>query len=78
MCYYLRGKNERMLSVLVKRNVMRHTSTVGLRTWRNLWRYLSTQSTGSASGLDGRVTVVLGAQWGDEGKGKLADVLAEK
>lgn len=25
-----------------------------------------------------RVQVVLGAQWGDEGKGKLVDLLAEK
>eukprot|EP01138_Halocafeteria_seosinensis_P011955 gb/GECG01012218.1/.p1 GENE.gb/GECG01012218.1/~~gb/GECG01012218.1/.p1 ORF type:complete len:284 (+),score=31.33 gb/GECG01012218.1/:1-852(+) len=38
----------------------------------------STASTGSTTGLDGRVCAVLGAQWGDEGKGKLADVLAEK
>jgi len=29
------------------------------------------------SGLDSRVTAVLGGQWGDEGKGKLADVLAK-
>ena len=26
----------------------------------------------------GQVCVVLGAQWGDEGKGKLVDILAEK
>lgn len=25
-----------------------------------------------------KVTVVLGAQWGDEGKGKLVDILATK
>ena len=25
----------------------------------------------------GKVSVVLGAQWGDEGKGKLVDLLAE-
>jgi adenylosuccinate synthase len=31
-----------------------------------------------AAGLKSRVTAVLGAQWGDEGKGKLADVLAKK
>jgi hypothetical protein len=31
-----------------------------------------------ASGLEGRVAVVLGSQWGDEGKGKLSDMLAEK
>lgn len=31
-----------------------------------------------AAGLDARVCAVLGAQWGDEGKGKLADVLAKK
>ncbi|GBG34271.1 Adenylosuccinate synthetase [Hondaea fermentalgiana] len=30
------------------------------------------------SGLQARVAVVLGAQWGDEGKGKLADVLQER
>jgi len=34
-------------------------------------------STGRVSGLDARVTAVLGGQWGDEGKGKLADVLAK-
>ena len=27
--------------------------------------------------VDNRVKVVLGAQWGDEGKGKLVDLLAE-
>lgn len=31
----------------------------------------------SVSGLDSRVCAVLGGQWGDEGKGKLADVLAK-
>jgi hypothetical protein len=31
-----------------------------------------------AAGVNGRVTAVLGAQWGDEGKGKLADVLAKQ
>jgi len=30
----------------------------------------------SSSSLNMSVTVVLGAQWGDEGKGKLADILA--
>lgn len=30
----------------------------------------------SISGLLSKVTVVLGAQWGDEGKGKVVDVLA--
>ena len=28
--------------------------------------------------LDPTVTVVLGAQWGDEGKGKLVDLLCDK
>eukprot|EP00940_MAST-03C_sp_MAST-3C-sp2_P002522 g2522.t1 len=32
----------------------------------------------SISGFDARVCAVLGGQWGDEGKGKLADVLAAK
>jgi adenylosuccinate synthase len=27
-------------------------------------------------GTEGTATVVLGAQWGDEGKGKLVDILA--
>ena len=31
-----------------------------------------------AAGLNARVGAVLGSQWGDEGKGKLADVLARK
>lgn len=30
------------------------------------------------TGLDSKVTAVLGGQWGDEGKGKLADVLAKE
>lgn len=28
--------------------------------------------------LDAKVAVVLGTQWGDEGKGKLVDILARK
>lgn len=32
----------------------------------------------ASSGKFGRVCAVLGAQWGDEGKGKLADVLAKE
>lgn len=32
--------------------------------------------TGSMAG-SGCVTVVLGGQWGDEGKGKLVDILAQ-
>lgn len=31
----------------------------------------------SAPSLGNRVTVVLGAQWGDEGKGKVVDLLAQ-
>jgi hypothetical protein len=31
-----------------------------------------------AAGVTARVCAVLGAQWGDEGKGKLADVLAKQ
>ena len=31
-----------------------------------------------AAGLSSRVTAVLGSQWGDEGKGKLADILAKQ
>jgi adenylosuccinate synthase len=30
------------------------------------------------SGLNSRSTAILGAQWGDEGKGKLVDCLSEK
>ena len=37
-------------------------------------RYVSTK----AAGVTSRVTAVLGSQWGDEGKGKLADVLAKQ
>jgi adenylosuccinate synthase len=29
-------------------------------------------------GLGNRITAVLGTQWGDEGKGKLVDVLASE
>lgn len=32
----------------------------------------------SGSRLDARVAVVIGTQWGDEGKGKLVDVLAQQ
>jgi len=32
---------------------------------------------GNVSGLDSRCAAVLGSQWGDEGKGKLSDVLAK-
>ncbi|KAI1295602.1 Adenylosuccinate synthetase [Halotydeus destructor] len=32
----------------------------------------------NGSGSDNKVTVVLGAQWGDEGKGKLVDMLASE
>ena len=31
-----------------------------------------------AAGVKAKVACVLGSQWGDEGKGKLADVLAKK
>ena len=31
-----------------------------------------------AAGVRARVTAIMGSQWGDEGKGKLADVLAKK
>lgn len=31
----------------------------------------------TAPGLGNKVTVVLGAQWGDEGKGKVVDLLAQ-
>jgi len=33
---------------------------------------------GTVTGLDARVCAVLGGQWGDEGKGKLADILAKE
>ena len=33
---------------------------------------------GSISGLSSKLTAVLGTQWGDEGKGKLIDSLADK
>lgn len=29
------------------------------------------------NGLQSRLCVILGSQWGDEGKGKLVDILAE-
>jgi adenylosuccinate synthase len=32
----------------------------------------------AVSGLKARVCTVLGSQWGDEGKGKLVDILAKK
>ena len=39
-------------------------------------RSMSTVSP-AVSGIQSRVAAVLGGQWGDEGKGKLADVLAK-
>lgn len=30
------------------------------------------------TGINSRLAVVLGGQWGDEGKGKLVDILSEK
>jgi adenylosuccinate synthase len=30
------------------------------------------------NGLKAKHTAILGSQWGDEGKGKLVDILAEK
>lgn len=36
----------------------------------------SAKSTPTA--VSGNVSVVLGAQWGDEGKGKIVDMLAQK
>ncbi len=32
----------------------------------------------SLSGLNANFAAVLGAQWGDEGKGKLVDILSDK
>lgn len=36
------------------------------------------KTTRCLNGLKSNVAVVLGSQWGDEGKGKLVDILAEK
>lgn len=36
------------------------------------------KSTRCLNGLKSNLAVVLGSQWGDEGKGKLVDILAEK
>jgi hypothetical protein len=42
---------------------------------KNIW----TQKMAENGSLDGnKVTVVLGSQWGDEGKGKIVDLLANK
>lgn len=37
---------------------------------------LNRNRSGSVSNYQSKVTVVLGAQWGDEGKGKVVDMLA--
>lgn len=39
---------------------------------------LDSVSCGAAPRQRGRVDVILGAQWGDEGKGKLVDILSGK
>lgn len=41
--------------------------------------YLNTSTAAEAPAsvaMDNKVTVVLGAQWGDEGKGKIVDLIA--
>lgn len=38
----------------------------------------SVQLQATAEKFDSQVTVVLGTQWGDEGKGKLVDILAQQ
>ena len=38
---------------------------------------MATDMVTNGSDVAGKVKVVLGAQWGDEGKGKLVDLLAE-
>eukprot|EP00744_Colponema_vietnamica_P000654 GILI01001149.1.p2 GENE.GILI01001149.1~~GILI01001149.1.p2 ORF type:complete len:459 (+),score=163.85 GILI01001149.1:42-1379(+) len=40
--------------------------------------FSAAQSAGRNSGLNSRVCAVLGSQWGDEGKGKLVDILAQQ
>jgi len=44
---------------------------------RNVSGFSAQGRRGVKTGLDHRVTAVLGGQWGDEGKGKLSDVLAK-
>lgn len=39
---------------------------------------LPSTSNESLCGLDSSFTVILGTQWGDEGKGKLVDILAQR
>lgn len=39
-------------------------------------RHLATKASKGA-GVTSKVCAILGSQWGDEGKGKLADVLAK-
>lgn len=37
----------------------------------------STRTDGRASGKRNEVAVILGAQWGDEGKGKIVDLMCQ-
>ena len=39
---------------------------------------LSAAAPAQSQTLDAQVAVVLGTQWGDEGKGKLVDILAQQ
>jgi len=42
------------------------------------WRPLARDRGGSSKVKTGRTAVIVGAQWGDEGKGKIVDVLSER
>eukprot|EP01035_Chromulina_nebulosa_P026443 gene26443-34614_t len=45
---------------------------------RSIESHINSQSNGKLAQQSGRIDVVLGAQWGDEGKGKLVDILSPR
>jgi adenylosuccinate synthase len=61
---------------------LRHAPAAAAPRWRNQRIAARKQIIAHADGLgekfDAQVCVVLGTQWGDEGKGKLVDILAQQ
>lgn len=51
---------------------------VCVRVWLLCAAFTSVPRSVDVSGYNSQVCAILGAQWGDEGKGKLVDILAKK
>lgn len=55
-----------------------HTRKLCSLDWLVLWQIRRVESKSRFLPVRPSVDVVLGAQWGDEGKGKLVDILSQK